>query len=70
MADNKKLKDKELTDEQVNDVVGGYERPTEPKTPKRYLCYNCKTLKPEDSILVESFNGMKRYICYKCAGVR
>ena len=75
MADNKKLsneenKSKELTDEQVNDVAGGYMRPSELHRVERAICFVCKAPQRADQMIHVTIDGKRQLVCGKCASVR
>ena len=70
MADEKKLKSEELTDEQANEAAGGYVRPTIKKPTEWDTCYLCQQRKSVDEMMYTKIQGEMRHVCCKCMGVR
>ena len=70
MADEKKLNNEELTDEQLKEAAGGAGRPIINERFERDTCYKCQTQKSVSELIFTTINGQRRRICFKCAGVR
>lgn len=70
MADEKKLTNEELTDEQLNEAAGGYVRPTVNKPTEWDTCYLCQQRKNVDDMMYTVIKGERRHVCCKCMGVR
>ena len=70
MADEKKLTNEELTDEQLNEAAGGYGRSTVSRPTEFDTCYLCQIRKNVDDMMYTVINGERRHVCCKCMGVR
>ena len=80
MADKKKLNETlsedlkgiydSLTDEQLNEVAGGYVRSTVKRPTEWDTCYLCQQRKNVDDMMYTVIKGERRHVCCKCMGVR
>ena len=70
MADEKKLTNEELTDEQLNEAAGGYVCPTANRPTEWDTCYLCQKRKSVDDMMYTRIKGETRHVCIKCMGIR
>ena len=70
MADEKKLTNEELTEEELNKAAGGIHRSTVKPCAETDTCYLCGSLKPVTEMMYTYIKNEKRHVCCNCMGLR